>query len=144
VFISSSPNKSGHIRHDECQFTRKCEAALLVIASVNLRVLAKQPMVHPIVGEHWRVFDTMVDTPEESKIPYGFPEISRKKERRGNAQKIFTERITRTILYVISRSPFWETDGKFMKIFNVKKHKMLAISAQQFKSKFSKLMSQKS
>jgi len=94
VFIFFSLNKSGHIRHDECQFTRKCEAALLVIASVNLHVLAKQPMVHPIVGEHWRVFDTMVDTPEESRMGSRtvFPRYREKKERRGNAQKIFAER----------------------------------------------------
>lgn len=92
---------SRELRHVECQFMpRKCEAGLLVIASVNLRVLVKQSMVYPIVGEHWRVFDTTVDTPEESRIGSraAFPRYREKKERRGNAQKIFAERITRTML----------------------------------------------
>lgn len=67
----------------------------------------------PIVGEHWRVFDTTVDTPEESRIGscMAFPRYREKQERRSSAQKIFAEHITRIMLQVISCSSLrngWE------------------------------------
>lgn len=41
---------------------------LPIIASVNLCVLLKEPIIHFIVGEHWRVFDTTVNAPEETEM----------------------------------------------------------------------------
>lgn len=112
---------SREFRHVECQFTpRKCEAALLVIASVNLRALVEQSMVRPIVGEHWRVFDTTVDTPEESRMGSraAFPRYRRgkKKSREEEASKKYSPNALREqccyFLPVLR-----ETDGKFMKMF---------------------------
>lgn len=87
------------------------EQLSLLSPSVNLRVLVKQSMVRPIVGEHWRVFDTTVDTPEESGMGSraAFPRYrgggEKKRERRGSEQKMFAERITRTMLLLPARPP---------------------------------------
>lgn len=100
---------SREFRHVECQFTpRKCEAALLVIASANLRVLVKQSMVRPIVGEHWRVFDTTAGTAEESGMGSraAFPRYREKKgeKRKGAKKKIYSPNALRgTMLQLPAR-----------------------------------------